>query len=196
MLRVEALRAGAAAPALTFDVPHGKCIGVFGHDAAALQQISECLSGARVPVSGRVLVDDVDTSRNWNAARTRVSVYVPSATDRVTTAGEHVATIAAARGALRASVVDSMRRLGVNPHQPLTTGAAKAAAALVGALIADTSAIVLYEPFTALDASTRDKAILWIRELAESPVSIVMLSAIERDVRSVSHAVIDVGAGR
>lgn len=196
MLRVEDLRVGSANAALTFEVPGGRCVGVLGRDAVYLHQLSECLTGLRAPAGGRALVDEFDTIRDRDQARTRLSVCVPRAVDRVTTIGEHVGTIAAARRSLRASVAESLSRLGLDPRQRLTTGAARSAAALIGALIAETSAIVLHEPFTALDESTREKAIVWIRALADAPVSIVILSAAERDVRSVSHHVIDAGAGR
>lgn len=196
MLRVEDLRVGTATPALRFDVAHGRCTGVWGHDAAHLQQIFDCLAGLRAPAGGRVLVDEFDTIRERDQARARMSVNLPRTADRVTTIAEHVAAIAAARGSLRSSVADTIGRLGADPSMRLTTASARAAAGLIGALIGDTSVIVLHEPFLALDESTRERAIAWIRALADAPVSIVMLSTAERDVRSVSHQVIDAGAGR
>lgn len=186
MLRVEGLPVSAGGPALTFDVPDGRCVGLLGRDATLLLHLAETLAGLRVPRAGRVLVDE----------RRHMSICLPRAVDPRTTLGEHVGTIAGARGLARKHVDEGIARLGLVRHLPLTTPAARAAAALLGALVAGTRVVVLHDPFADLDAAVRAKAIDWIRALAGSRTSIVITGADERDVRAVSHSVIDVEAGR
>lgn len=195
MLRVDGVAIAAGAPALTFEVPDGRCVGLLGRDPATLRQWAETIAGLRAPVTGRILVDDLDSIRDATFT-TRISVCLPSAAHRLTTMAEHVGTIAAARGSVRAPLAESLARLGLHPKTRLTTPASKSAAALAAALVPDLPAIVLHDPFAALDDRTKRHAIDWIRTLGGSRVSIVITGTEERDVRAVSHDVIEIGAGR
>ena len=195
MLRVEELSAGAADTPLTFDVAAGHCVGLLGRDATALRRIAEALGGMRPPAAGRVLIDTVDLLHN-EQRRSHVSVCLPRAAHRLTTLGEHLSTIASTRGRTRLPVADAIARLGLDPRARLTTAAAQSAAALLGALIAETSVAVLHDPFNGLTEAVRRNAIEWIHSLSNSRTSFVMTGTEERDVRSVSHSVIEIGARR
>lgn len=195
MLRVERLTAGAAGAALTFDVPHGKCVGLLGRDAVTLLHLAECVCGIRVPATGRVLIDDLDVLRDHERTRVRIAVTLARAAHSLTSLGEHATTMAATRRP-RMKAADAIARLGLRAEMRLNTPAAKSAAALVGALIPDASLVILHDPFQELSDDTRAKAIEWIRSLAASETSFLMMGTEERDVRAVSHSVIEIGAGR
>ncbi|TAK15265.1 MAG: hypothetical protein EPO35_07950 [Acidobacteria bacterium] len=184
MLRVEGLPIRAGGPALTFDVADGRCVGLLGADVPALLRLAETLAGLRTPLVGRVWIDGP------------ASICLARAAHPRTTLGEHVGTIGAARGLTRSTVDEGIARLGLTGNMPLTTPSARAAAALLGALIAGRGVLVLHDPFANLDAGVRAKAIDWIRALAAAPTSIVITGADERDVRAVSHSVIEIEAGR
>lgn len=183
------------AGALTFDVADGRSVGLLDRDLAALLHVAECVCGLRKPRTGRVLVDDVDLARS-DEARASVAVNLSRAAHSLTSLGEHVGVVAAMRGKLRMPLADGIARLGLDASRQLNTPAAKSAAALLCALLPDARAVVLHDPFRDLDHTTRDKAITWIRALADSGASLLITGAEERDVRAVSHSVIEAGAGR
>jgi len=195
VLRVEGLSAEAAEKPLTFDVAAGCCVGLLGRDLDALSRIARALSGLRQPSAGRVLIDTVDVHRD-EQSRSLISVCLPRAAHHATTIGEHLSTIASARGHARLSVADAIARLGVDPRARLNSAAARSAAALLAALITETSVAVLHDPFAGLTDTVRRNAIEWIRSLSDSRTSFVMTGTEERDVRSVSRLVIEIGARR
>lgn len=196
MLRVEGLPTHIGGASLTFDVAESQCAGLLGRDLAVLLTLAENITGLRAPVTGRVLLDDIDTHRDRERARARIAVGLSRAAHPLTTLVEHAATVSATRAALRISVPAAIARLGLNAGTRLSTPAAKSAAALLAALLPDVGLVVLHDPFRGLDAGTRTNAIDWIRSLGSSRTSVVITGAEERDVRAVSHFVIDVGAGR
>jgi ABC-type sugar transport system ATPase subunit len=194
MLRVEGLTI-AGSQALTFDVPNGRCVGLLGKDAAALRHVAECIGGIRLPAAGRVLIDDLDIQRDQDRARRRIAVGIARAAHALTSLGEHARTIAGTRP-VRVTAAAGIARLGLDPDLRLTTPAARAAAALTAALLPDATVVVLHDPFRNLETDVRVKAIDWIRSLAESGASLFVTGTEERDVRGVSHSVIEFGAGR
>jgi len=193
-LRVEGLPVGGTS-ALTFDVKDGQCAGLLGRDLAALRDVTDAIGGLRVPGAGRILIDDRDILADRDRTLRETAVAIARAAHPSTTLGEHAGTIASARKT-RMTAADGIARLGLLPRMRLNTPAARAAASLIGALIADARVIVLHDPFRDLASDTREKAIAWIRSLAGSDVAVVITGSEERDVRAVSHLVIDVGAGR
>jgi ABC-type thiamine transport system ATPase subunit len=94
------------------------------------------------------------------------------------------------------TVADGIARLGLNARLRLNTPSAKSAAALIAAILPDAAIVVLHDPFRDLSDDIRAKSIEWIRSLAESGTSVLITGTSERDVRSVSHSVIEIGAGR
>jgi ABC-type multidrug transport system ATPase subunit len=192
MLLVEGVAAGGGTT-LTFEVAGGRSVGVLGRDLAGLLHLAECVSGLRAPSAGRVLIGDLDIHREPDRARSAIAVNLARAAHPLATLGEHLAPIAAARP-LRAGVADGIARLGLTPRTRLDTKSARSAAALAAALMTSAQVVVLHDPFRDLDESTRTKAIDWIRSLAASPSSILITGDTERDVRAVSHAVLETGA--
>lgn len=201
MLRAEGLVARAGNTALTFDVEKGRCVGLLGSDLDALCRISECVSGIRVPAAGHVRITALDSNaqldvhRDADRVRRQIAVRLPETAHRLTTLGEHLAAVAGARPA-RVTAASAMARLGLDPKMPLATSSARSAAALAAALLPDAPLVILHDPFQSLDAGVRAKGIDWIRSLASSGTSVLVTGTEERDVRAVSHAVIEIGAGR
>jgi len=195
LLRVEGLAAGAGVNPLSFDVPAGRCVGLLNRDISALLRVVECACGIRRPFAGRVLIDDLDVAAEHDRMRPRIAVGLARAAHHLTSLGEHAAAVSGSRRT-RVSVKDGLARLGLDARTRLNTGAAKSAAALVAALMPDAPVVILHDPFRDLDEGTRVKGIDWIRSLSESNVSVLVTGAEERDVRAVSHSVIEIGAGR
>lgn len=191
MLRVEAVTAGSAAP-LTFEIGAGRSVGVLSRDLAGLLHFAECAAGMRVPSSGRVLIGELDVHREPERARRLIAVNLSRASHPLSTLGEHLQPVVAAR-ALRGSVADGLARLGLASRMRLNTKQSQSAAALAAALIPNAQVVVLHDPFRHLDDATRTKAIEWIRSLTES-TSILITGDTERDVRAVSHSVLEPGA--
>ncbi len=196
MLRVEGLTGRPSGPTLTFDVPDGRCIGLLGRDEPVLRSVAELISGLRAPSHGHVFIDGLDTVRDASRTHALVTCTISRAAHRLTSVIEHVSAVAGGRGRLRTSVTDGIARLGLDAKMRLSSPAARSAASLVAALVPDASVIVLHDPFKDLDDDTRAKAIAWIRALGESRAAIVVTGTEERDVRAVSHTVIDLEAGR
>lgn len=195
MLRVEGLMPTAGGTALTFDIPNGRCVGLLGKDLGALRQIADCVCGIRVPVAGRILIDDLDIQRDQDRARLQIAVNFSRTAHRLTTLGEHARTIAGTRPS-RATVAAAMSRLGLDAKMRLAAPSARAAAALIAALLPTAALIVLHDPFEDLENDVREKAIAWIRSLSDSGTALLFTGTEERDVRAVSHSVIELGAGR
>ena len=195
MLRGEGLVISAGTPALTFDVPDGRCLGFLSFDVSTLLHVAECAAGISAPFAGRVLVGDLDVVRDGDRARPRIAVGLARTAHRLTSLGEHAAAVARSRRT-RASAADGIARLGLDGRTRLDTPSAQAAAALVAALLPDAPAVVLHDPFRHLDDGVRSKAIEWIRSLPEFGTSVLVTGTEERDVRAVSHAVIELGGGR
>ena len=195
MIDVDAVPLEPGGHALKFSVADGRCAGVLGAQEHLLARFAETLAGARAPIAGRILIDDVDVRRS-DGGGARISAYIPRAAHRLVTLGEHLSAVAAARGTMRFTPAQAIDRLGLNARTRLNTAAAQSSAALAAALMPESRLIVLHQPFAALDPAARHRAIDWIRAMAETPASIIVTGTAEGDVRAVSHQVIDAGAGR
>lgn len=188
MLRVDGLVAAIGQAPLSFDIPAGTCVGLLGSDLERLRTVAEAIGGIRPPAAGRV-----------NIGSAEVSISLPRAAHHLTTLNEHVATIASSinnKWRLRLPVAEAIARLGVDARSRLTTPERRAAAALIAALLPETDLAVLHDPFNGMSDEVRRNAIAWIRSLSGSATAIVITGTEERDVRAVSHTVIDLGAGR
>lgn len=188
MLRVDGLVTAHGQAPLSFDLRAGTCVGLLGSDFGRLEAVAETIAGMRAPVAGRV---DIGSAS--------VSIFLPRAAHRMTTLTEHVTTIASSMNRtwrLRLPVAAAISRLGVDPRMRLNTQASQSAAALIACLIPETDVAVLHDPFAGLNDAIRHNAIEWIRSLSGSATAIVVTGTQERDVRAVSHSVIEIGAGR
>jgi ABC-type multidrug transport system ATPase subunit len=194
MLRVEGLVTAGLASPLTFDVPNGRILGLLSADRDVLLRIAECVVGIRSPTSGRATIGDADTRSE--SARSSIAINLPRASHALTTLGEHLETIGRARRVLRVRPKDAAARLGLSYRLRLNNPSAKAAAALLAALLPESSLIVLHDPFCDVEEQVRTGAVEWIRSLAATPVSMLVTGTAERDVRAISHTVSDVGAVR
>jgi ABC-type sulfate/molybdate transport systems ATPase subunit len=195
MLRVEQLATHAGDAPLAFEIPTGQTTGLLGRDAQLLSRVIEATAGLRTPVSGNIHFDGIDLIRNAARARPQIALSLVRAIDRHTSLAEHVGVVAATRRC-RLNPKDALVRLGLDARMRLDTPAARSAAALAAALLPEAGLVLLHEPFRDLDAATREKAVDWIRSLAGQPTSILITGTGERDVRAVSHQVVELGAGR
>jgi ABC-type multidrug transport system ATPase subunit len=190
MLRVEGVPAIAGGPGFSFAVPAGASLGLLGVNAAVLQRFSETLAGLRMPLAGRVLINDLDSVRDCAGVRARVSMCMPRAAHARVTLLEHLRLIAAVRVKLRLPVADVLARLALDPHTRLTDPGARGAAALAGALLPDSSLVILHDPFAGLSEPTRRAAIEWIRSLAATSTAVITTGTDEGSVRAISQSVI------
>jgi ABC-type multidrug transport system ATPase subunit len=195
MLRVDGLAPFAGVNPLSFDVPAGRCAGLLSSDVHALLAIAECTCGIRIPFAGRVLIDDLDVARQRDRTQPQIAAGLARAAHHLTSLGEHAAAVSASRRT-RMPVTEGLARLGLDARTRLNTGPAKSAAALLAALLPAAPVVILHDPFRNLDDATRAKSIDWIRALSESSVSVLVTGTEERDVRAVSHSVIEFGASR
>ena len=193
MLRVEGLPCPGGT--LTFEVAPGQCLGLWSHGADDLAPVSQMIAALRSAAPGRVAIDRWDSERDAAQFRAAVSVYLPKAADRRSTALEHVHAIARVRGS-RDSAAAALRRLHISPDAPMASAAVRSGAALAAVLVSGAPVLVLHEPFTELSHDTRGSAIEWILALARTTTSIVVSGREERDLRAVSTLVIKVGATR
>lgn len=190
MLRVDGLVVANDHAPISFDVPAGTCVGLLGSDIERLRAVAETIGGLRAPVAGRT---------NTNNAEASVAVALTRAAHQLTTLGEHVTAVASSmnkKWRLRMPVAAAISRLGVDARQRLNTPESCAAAALIAALVPETDIAVLHDPFAGMSDPVRQSAIEWIRSLGGSTTAIVMTGTQERDVRAVSHTVIDLGVSR
>jgi ABC-2 type transport system ATP-binding protein len=195
MLRVEGLSAAPGDAPLSFDIPNGQALGLLGSDAEALSRIVEMIAGLRVPTAGHIRIDDIDVLRDPNRARSVLSFCLPRAAHDRTSLREHAAVVAASRPS-RVDARAGILRLGLDPQVRLNTPSSKAAAGLLAALLPDVPVVILHEPFRDVPDGTRAKAIDWIRSLAASGTSVLLLGSQERDLRAVCHTVLNAGAAR
>lgn len=195
MLRVEALAVSAGDAPLSFEISNGQTLGLLGANTDGLLRVVEAIAGLRAAVAGNIRIDDLDVLRDSAAARALVSICLPRAANGGTSLRDHAGVVAASRRA-RLSARDGIARLGLDARLPLNAPAARSAAGLLAALIPDVPVVLLHEPFRDLADETRAKAIDWIRELGGSGTCVLITGREERDVRAVSHQVIETGAGR
>lgn len=195
MLRVEGVP--IADQTLTFDASPGRCLGILYADRTRLETTAETLAGLRPPSAGRVTIDDLDTIRDAVRVRARVTIALPRVAAHTTSLTEHLSVVAAVRGPVRLTVAAACARLGVPGDLRLSTPRARAVAALIAALLPEkVGLVVLHEPFLDFDDATRTKAIDWIRALDSTSTAVVITSTRERDVRAVSHTVLELGGGK
>ena len=200
MLRVEALVTRAGRAPLSFEVARGRCVGLLGTTAEDVSRVLLAAAALSRPVSGRVMIDDIDTVREPDSVRRRVAVTRPRCvTDRLRLR-EYLDTVARARRStgttLRASVAETLQRLALDGARTLTSPAARAEAALAASLMPSVGLVVLNEPLAHVSSDTRTRAIEWIRALANEPVAVLIGGREERDLRAVSHTVIAMETAR
>lgn len=200
MLRVESVSMRAGRAPLTFDVPHGRCLGLLSASAEDTSRLLLAAAGMARPLTGRVLISDVDSLTATDASRHRVAITRPQCVDPRLLLREYLDTVSRARRdagvAPRASTAEVLQRLALNGARALDSSAARAEAALAAALLPAVDLVILDEAFAHVSADTRTRAIEWIRALADEPVAVLIGGREERDLRAVSHTVISMEAAR
>ena len=96
MLRVEALVTRAGRAPLSFDVARGRCVGLLGTNAEDVSRVLLAAATLSRPVSGRVMIDDIDTVREPDSVRRRVAVTRPRCVNDRLRLREYLDTVARA----------------------------------------------------------------------------------------------------
>jgi len=194
VLRVEHLVALTGRPGISFEAAAGECVGFLAPASAARRRCVDALALLRRPLSGRMLIADVDPAQQLDRARRSITAHLPEAIDPRLTAGEFLDAVAALRsrsgGLLRDSPAVILDRLGLSSKTRLNTVAARHTAAMAAALLPVVDVVVLHDPFTHLTDGARRRVIEQLRQLSSAPTAIVVTSGREDDVRAISHRVV------
>ena len=194
---------------ISFSLPAGSCMAVVGPSGAGKSTLARCLSGAVVPTTGSVRLDDFELT-HWPDLRRRQSIgYVPqdgsllpgTVADNVcgfSPAPDDDAIVAAARTAdIHSQIVrlpDGYSTVIGQDGRELSAGQ-RPQVALARAFYAKPRLLVLDEPNAHLDQKAEDALLRTIARLKDEGVCIVVVSQ-RRSVLKVADCVLTLNEGR
>ena len=194
---------------VSFELSAGTCMAIVGPSGAGKSTLARCLSGATMPTTGSVRLDDFELSR-WPDRRRRQSIgYVPQdATLFPGTIAENIsgfaptpdddAIVAAARAAdIHAQIVrlpEGYSTVVGQSGQELS-GGQRAQVALARAFYAGPRVLVLDEPNAHLDQRAEEGFLRTVARLKSEGTAVIIVSQ-RRSVLKVADIVLTLNEGR
>ncbi len=189
-----------AVDGLTFDVPAGQTLGLWGGNGAGKTTVIKCLLGLH-RAEGTMSVGGLDVRTDGKRVRHAIG-YVPQefVFDEDVTAQEALAFLGALRGvpADRGSVV--LDRVGLSDHAAKRvgdmSGGMKQRLALATALLSDPPVLLLDEPTSNLDVAARAAFLELLRSLRHAGKTIVFTTHRAEEALSLADRLLVLDRGR
>jgi len=189
-----------AVAGVSFEVPAGQALGLWGANGAGKTTVIKCLLGLH-RARGHVLLGDIDARRHGKRARQLVG-YVSQelAFDPDVAAGAAVAFFARLRGVSTARVPQVLTQVGLADQTRKRVGALsggmKQRLALAIALLADPPLLLLDEPTSNLDVTARRTFLDLLRTLKQAGKTIVFTTHRHEEAAALADRIIVLERGR
>ena len=207
MIAIERLVYGyeGSAPVLdgvSLSIGEGEYIALIGRTGCGKTTLVKHLNGLILPASGRVSVDGMDTRdrRHLAEIRRRVGMIFQNPDNQVVgvTVEEDVAfgpgNLGLPPPEIRRRVDETLAGVGLTAHHarhPHTlSGGEKQLLALAGVLAMEPRYIILDEPTSSLDPSSRDRVLSMVRSLNDRGIAVIHVTHNMEDVTCADRVVV------
>lgn len=194
----------SALAGISFSVGKGEIVGLLGPNGAGKTTTMRILTGFLKPSGGTVSIDDIDVTREPEAAQQKIG-YLPEHAPLYTdlTAYEHLEFVAETHGIVGAKKEQAIRRVAESTGltdrlhfaaSELSKGY-RQRVGLAAALIHDPDILILDEPTTGLDPNQ----IIEIRELIKTlgeQKTVILSTHIMQEVEAICDRVIVINTGK
>lgn len=185
-------------------VEEGVFLGVIGRTGSGKSTLLQMMNALLIPTEGVVLVDGLDTRirKNRRAIRTRVGLafQYPETQLFADTVADDVAfgprNLGLCEGEIERRVRCALERVGLSyediaRRSPFDlSGGQQRRVALAGTLAMEPSVLVLDEPAAGMDPATNDEIRMYLRELNDQGLTIVLVSHSMEDVAELCSRVL------
>lgn len=185
-------------------VEEGVFLGVIGRTGSGKSTFLQMMNALLIPTEGVVLVDGLDTRirKNRRAIRTRVGLafQYPETQLFADTVADDVAfgprNLGLCEGEIERRVRCALERVGLSyediaRRSPFDlSGGQQRRVALAGTLAMEPSVLVLDEPAAGMDPATNDEIRMYLRELNDQGLTIVLVSHSMEDVAELCSRVL------
>lgn len=192
-----------AVAAIDLAVGRGECLGVVGGAGSGRSALLQLLATLLPPRSGSAEIDGLDLVRDLARVRMRVAfVGLPLLRGEALSVREHLLFLQGVRGrsagdgGRRAEL--AARRAGLAPAACIEglSPAERMRLELAGALMLEPAALLLDDPFPALDAPEGEPLLHWLRESRDAGAAIVLGASDPGRVRGLASRLSLLRAGR
>jgi ABC-2 type transport system ATP-binding protein len=189
-----------AVAGIDLDVRRGEIVALLGPNGAGKSTTLRCIAGVLASSAGTIRVGG-ETARVARERRVAYLPELPVVYDDLTPA-EHLAFVAAARGAVdvAAAVEHAVARTGLHPVRDRPAGALskgyRQRLCLAGALVARADVVLLDEPTTGLDPAAQAALIGIVRDLAAGGAAVVVTTHVLSIAYELAHRIVVMAAGR
>lgn len=185
-------------------IEEGVFLGVIGRTGSGKSTLLQMMNALLIPTEGVVLVDGLDTRirKNRRAIRTRVGLafQYPETQLFADTVADDVAfgprNLGLCEGEIERRVRCALERVGLSyediaRRSPFDlSGGQQRRVALAGTLAMEPSVLVLDEPAAGMDPATNDEIRMYMRELNDQGLTIVLVSHSMEDVAELCSRVL------
>lgn len=185
-------------------IEEGVFLGVIGRTGSGKSTFLQMMNALLIPTEGVVLVDGLDTRirKNRRAIRTRVGLafQYPETQLFADTVADDVAfgprNLGLCEGEIERRVRCALERVGLSyediaRRSPFDlSGGQQRRVALAGTLAMEPSVLVLDEPAAGMDPATNDEIRMYMRELNDQGLTIVLVSHSMEDVAELCSRVL------
>ncbi|WP_135823548.1 energy-coupling factor ABC transporter ATP-binding protein [Halorussus ruber] len=195
----------AAVDGVTLSIPDGEFVLLAGPNGSGKSTLVRHFNGLLEPDSGEVLVDGTPVTDDLVAARTRVGMVFQQPRDGfvAATVGADVAfgpeNLGLAREEIDRRVEEALEAVNMRDRRDERidelSGGERERVAIAGALAMDPDHLVLDEPFTGLDAPTRESVVEQLRSLKESGTGVVLVTHDLRDAFALADRIVALADG-
>ena len=204
MIRIENLHkkfgSNRVLQGLDLEIKDGEVVVVLGSSGGGKSTLLRCINMIETPTSGRIVVDDVemtDPRTDLNRARTDIGMVFQqfnlfphmSVIDNITLAPIKVRKMS--RRKARQTALAALDQVGLrdkaNEYPRHLSGGQKQRAAIARALAMQPKVLLFDEPTSALDPEMVDEVLTVIKQLAETKMTLVIVThemSFARDVAS------------
>ncbi len=186
-----------------FEVPAGKVVALLGPSGCGKSTILRAIAGLIVPARGRILLDGRDLTRVSVRSRKLGMVFQNFALFSHLTVAENIAyglagLARAERTATVARLLDLVRlRPFADRFPPSLSGGQQQRVAVARALAPDPSALLMDEPFGALDRALRSELQAELVRMQENVgVTTVMVTHDQEEAQAVAEQLVVMNEGR
>lgn len=196
---------------LSFSVPHGSITALIGHTGSGKSTAAELACALKLPLSGRVEVNGIDTCDFSKRRELRSQVgyvsqlpehqlFAETVFDDVTFGPKNLGLSSAE---VQSRVRESLAQTGLTPSDELLarspfalSGGQQRCVALAGVLAMQQPILILDEPMAGLDPQGRAHIRALIRSLKERGTTLLMVTHSIDDVLDLADQVIELSCGK
>jgi biotin transport system ATP-binding protein len=195
-----------ALDSVSLTLPDGECCVVAGANGSGKTTLVRHCNGLLTPDEGEVLVDGTPVGDDLVAARTAVGMVFqdPRAQLVAATVGADVAfgpeNLGLPREAVDRRVTEALAAVGMQGREDdrvaALSGGERERVAIAGALAMRPAHLVLDEPFTGLDAPSRESVVARLRDLHADGTGLLLVTHDLRDALAMADRVVALRDGR